>query len=572
LAATIAVLVLQAVNRRPTGLVQTMRFVERLPASVEGGMEMGVALANDGSRLVIPLAGAGFLVRDLAESDGRVLSGPGGTIEGWAPFLSPDGRWIAFQDEEEQQLRRVSIDGGVPIPIADGVPVFFGGSWGPDNTIVYVPNISSGLWRVAVEGGTAEQITVPDRAGGELGHWFPQILPGGEKVLFSTYRPPLDSSTVEVVDLETQQRDVLFKGAHHGRYVPTGHIVFMRRETMWAVPFDLSRLQATGPAEPVLEDVAYLPVNAQGAFAIADNGTLAYIRASDWNVEGRLVWVDRDGTERPVLDEWGVYLDPSVSPDGGRVAYQRIQDGEPDIWVIDTTLGGIPTRITRNDGLVDWPVWTRNGTDIIYSKEQPQFDLFRRDWRAGAPAEELSASPFDKHARSVSPDGLELAYSVVADSRDIWILQLEGPPEPRAFRATEYNELDAHFSPDGRWLAYQSDESGRSEIWLESYPDGARGRRQISREGGLAPRWGAGGELFYRQDSRVMAVQIDLASGSPGIPSVALDGPYRPRDHYDVSPDGQRFLMIKPRQGVERRRAVTVVLNWFEELKAKVGN
>jgi serine/threonine-protein kinase len=551
-----------------------MRFVERLPASVEGGIGLGgVALANDGSRLVIALAGGGFLVRDLAESNGRVLSGAGGTIGvTWLPFLSPDGRWIAFHDVEEQQLRRVSIDGGVPIPIADGVPLLFGGSWGSDNTIVYVPNVSSGLWTVAAEGGTAEQITVPDRAGGELYHWYPQILPGGEKVLFSTFRTPLDSSAIEVVDLNTQQRDVLFKGALHGRYVPTGHIVYMRRETMWVVPFDLSRLQVSGPGEPVLEDVAYSPSNKLGEFAIADNGTLAYIKASDWNVEGRLVWVDRDGTERPALDEWGVYEWPKVSPDGDRVAYVRTQEGEPDIWVHDPALGGIPMRITRKDGVVILPVWTRNGTDIIYSKEQPQFDLFKRDWRAGAQAEELFASPFDKQPRSVSPDGLELAYTVLADSRDIWILQLEGPPEPRAFRATEYNERDAHFSPDGRWLAYQSDESGRREIWLESYPDATRGRRQISREGGMAPRWGAGGELFYRQDSRVMAVQIDLASGSPGIPSVALEGPYMPGRDYDVSPDGQRFLMIKPRQGVEQRRAVTVVLNWFEELKAKVGN
>ena len=251
----------------------------------------------------------------------------------------------------------------------------------------------------------------------------------------------------------------------------------------------------------------------------------------------------------------------------------RVQGGETDIWVIDPTLGGVPTRITRNAGLVISPVWGANGTDVIYSKDQPQYDLLKRNWRAGAQAEELSASPFDKQARSVSPDGLELAYMVTGDSRDIWILHLEGPPDPRPFRATEYNEYSADFSPDGRWLAYDSDESGRSEIWLESYPDAERGRRQVSREGGEDPRWGAGGELFYRRDSHVLAVQIDLASGSPGIPSVALDGPYLPgRDNYDVSPDGQRFLMIKPRPGVKKRREVTIVLNWFEELKAKVGN
>ena len=562
-------LVLQALNRQPPALVQPMRFVERMPASVAGDLKLDVNLADDGTRLVLPLADGGILVRDLAESAGRVLLESDEAV-GLPMFLSPDGRWIAYHDMEEQQLRRISVDGGVPITIAEGVAVLGGGSWGSDNTIVYSTATRSGLWRVAVEGGTPEQITESDPSGGELSHWYPQILPGGEKVLFNVYRTPLDSSTVELVDLDTRQRDVLFRGGRHAQYVSSGHIVYLVRETMWAVPFDIRRYQVTGPAVPVVENVAYDAVDAMGGYSIASNGTLAYIEASAWNFEGLLTWVARDGTEQPALDDWGVYSTPAVSPDGRSVAYRRAMGGEWDIWVVDPAQGG--RRVTRNVGVVDSPSWTRDGTNLIYSREQPFYDLFKHAWRTGTQAEKLAASLFDKYPRSTSPDGTELAYMVAAESRDIWILQLDGPPEPRPFRETEANERGAYFSPDGRWFAYESDETGRSEIWLESYPDAERGRRQISNDGGQGPRWSERGELFYRHGSQIVAVQIDLSSGSPGIPSVLFEGPYRlGRREYDVSPDGQRFLMIKPRPGTERRELV-VVLNWVEELKAKVGN
>jgi Tol biopolymer transport system component len=296
------------------------------------------------------------------------------------------------------------------------------------------------------------------------------------------------------------------------------------------------------------------------------------MEASVFMSERRLMWVDRDGTERPVMEEWGVYGVPRVSPDGGRVAYERTLGGEVDIWVYDSALGGSHTRLTRNAGLVTLPVWTRDGSRIIYSEEHPQYDLYWRDWRAGTPAQQLLAGPFDKYAQSVSPDGRELAYTVAAESWDIWILQLAGEPEPRPFRAPESTEWGPVFSPDGRWIAYESDESGRMEIWLESYPDTARGRRKISREGGVRPRWSAGGELFYRHDSNVVAVQIDLPSGRPGTPIVLFEGPYLPGGNYDVSPDGRRFVMVAPRSGAGARREVMVVLNWFEELKEKMGN
>ena len=571
LTVTVIVLALMQMGQPPTGIRETIRFVVRLPPTQELNRDVPqLALSRDGTRLAISVHGGGVVLRDLADPGVQLLVS--GTDE-LNPFFSPDGKSVAFLSDLEQQLRRVSLGGGSPTRIAGDVALLFGGTWGPGDTIVYAPRVSGGLWMVSAEGGSPEQLTVPDPSTGELGHWYPQILPGGKKVLFSTYRSPIDSARIEVLDLETRKRTVVVTGGVFGRYVPTGHIVYMRYETMWAVPFDLDRLRRTGSRELLLEGVAYSAPDAEGGFAISDNGTLAYIKASVWDVERTMVWVDRDGTERPVIDAWGRYGVPAISPDGGRVAFMRSAQGKSDIWVYDLARGGSPSRVTRSDRLVRGALWTRDGTRLIYHVEQTHFDLFWRDWEASAPEQMLLMSDVDKNPSSISPDRRELAFTVTDETRDIWLMPLEGARTPHVFRATEHNELHPVFSPDGRWIAYRSNESGDDEIWLQSYPDTSGGRHQITTDGGQGPRWGSAGELFYHNDAKLMAVQIDLASGLPGTPIVLFDAPYVYEDgpyvNYDVTPDGHTFLMVKPRPGVERRDVV-VVLNWFEELKRKM--
>jgi serine/threonine-protein kinase len=572
LGVTVGVLIFSWPSPPPTVPVGPHRFVVRLTNTME--LERGVPwleLSRDGTLLLMDLS-EGFLVRDMADFESRFIDV---AFTDNRPFFDPKGRWIAFNSGVSQALMRVPVDGGTPVPVADDIGL--GGTWASDGTIVRSRE-RVGLWRVSAEGGPQEQLTVPDTAAGEFAHWYPQLLPDETKVLFSTYRAPIDSGRIEVLDLETRERTVALTGGQFGRYVRTGHILYQRYETMYAVPFDPGRLDVTGPAVPVLEDVAYSPGDARGGFAVSDNGTLAYVKGSVLDPERQLVWVDRDGNEEPLMAAWGRYDAPVLSPDGRRVAFMRSPGSKPDIWVYDAARRGDLTPVTRDDRMARLPVWTRDGMRIIYQVEQPAFDVFVRDWEAGTPADVLLVSGFDKYPSSISPDGTELAFHVaraIQGSRDIWIVSLEGDGKPRAFRATENDEQQAVFSSDGRWIAYQSDESGQIEIWMESYPSAGSVRRQITTTGGESPRWGAGGELFFVRGDQMVAVQIDLGSGRPGAETVLFEGSYRyrlaPWTNYDVTADGQRFLVVKERPGAEPRE-VLVVLNWFEELKAKLGN
>ncbi len=575
LAVIVGILLLTRSEPSPSGITGVHRWELQLPMTQQLGMDAGgLGITRDGSHIVLTLGGDSLLVHDMTRGEAQLTSSAEGAIQGYRPFLSPDGEWVAYGHATEPELRRVPIDGGTPITIVDGVNALSGGTWGPQNTIVYVPFFAAGLWMVPVEGGPPVQLTAPDPAKGESHHYWPQFLPGGNKVLFTDQRVPLDSARIEVVDLETGVRQTVIRGGRFGRYVLTGHILFMRHETLWAAPFDVDRLEVTGPQEVVLEDVAYQGMGC-GGFAVSDNGTLVYVKASVWNTESQLVWVDRDGAEQIAINEWSRYRLPTISPDGERVAVVVEQAGYQDIWVHDLFRPGSVSRVTRNEEEIVMPVWTPDGQRIVYGAVRTDFDLFWRDWAGSTPAQVLDTVLVNINPRSISPDGTTVLGSAHGrgpdDTWDLWLLPLDGSGENRIYRATEYLEADPALSPDGRWVAYASDESGQLEIWLQSYPDTAGARRQISFGGGQGPLWGVGGELFYKNFSgggKLMRVQIDLASGAPGVPETVFEGRYDygrfPRN-YDVSPDGRRFLMVKPRP-ISEPREVTVVLNWFEEL------
>ncbi len=567
-AATAIVLFLGRTNDTPQTALRRIAFV--VP-SVDPSFN-GWALSPDGRRLVISTPASGMHVRDMASTGMRPV--PGADANAGAITMSPDGDWIVYVNPVERELRRIPIEGGAPTKIVD-VSTPFGVAWGPDDRIVYSPGISSGLWIVPVDGGTPEQLTQPDLEAGELGHWHPQFLPGGDKVLFSTHRSALDSSTIEVLDLETRERIVLFSNAEDGQYVTTGHVVFMRRETMWAVPVDLDAIQVTGSAQPVLDDVGYDQINGYGWSLISENGTLAYLPASEWNFDGSLVWVDRGGSERPALEERGVFVDPVLSPDGTKLAVIKQVQGENDIYVYDLERGEMDRRITRNLGLVTSPIWSPDGSSIHYSKEQPAFDLFRVRWQTGGTADLLLTSPLDKHSGSVSPDGRTLVFMTIDESRDLMILPLDGSQEPQPFAADDdHNEVAGVFSPDGGWIAYISDETGeRDELWLDPYPAGDSNRRRWRvTNNGIRDKavWSDSGELFYVVGDSMMAVPIDLTTGRPGThvalftdPALAAGVPW------DVHPNGQEFIMVR---APERSRNITIVLNWFDELREKMKN
>jgi len=570
--ATIAVLLmLSRLTSAPAVSTGVRRFVVRTPPGRTLDQYSGLELSRDGSSLVVYVYDFGFLLHDFADGEGRILAGGAGEIKGMQAFFSPDGQRLAFHNFEDHELRWATVEGGEPVVIEDSVTAWWGGTWGMGDEIIYAPGALSGLWRVPVEGGVPEQLTFADTVRGiPAYHVYPQFLPEGRRVLFSYERTPLDSAGVEVLDLDTGVRTTILKRARFGRYVPTGHLLFMRHEALWAAPFDPDRLEVTGSPQIVLEDVAYSWD--RGFYAVSDNGTLAYVKASVWNVPRQLVWVDRNGSEQVLMDEWDRYGNPAISPDGKRVTYALNYPGHNDIWVYDLERRGIPTRVTRDEEYTALPRWTRDGTRIVYTKG----DLYVRDWQAATPAEPLLSVSSHANPGSISPDG-SVAVTFTKDFEaggtwDLWLVPLEEDGEPRIYRATEHEEYDPAFSPDGRWIAYNSTESGDWEIWLQSYPDTARARYRVSNGGGWAPAWGPDGELFYISPvdgTKMMAVQIDLESGVPGVPRVLFDGEsYELGDvrNYDVSADGQRFLMVKPHPGAEPRE-VTVVVNWFEELE-----
>ncbi len=529
-----------------------------------------LALSPDGTHLVYAAERAGTTQLYLRAMD-QLEATPIRNSEGASsPFFSPDSQWLAFF--AGNKLKKVLVEGGTPQPICDAVEVR-GASWGPADTIVFATG-TSGLRRVSATGGTPQVVSTPDTKKGEVQHQFPEILPGGEAALFDAWAS--GKGQIAVLSLKTGKRRNLIEGTN-AHYVPTGHLVFMRAESLLAAPFDLRRLELTGPAVPVLEGIMSLaPFGiGSGLFALSSNGTLVY--APGGSVANHaLVWVDRRGTVQPLTSDPRAYEEPRLSPDGRRVAV-TFREANPDVWVYEIP-GGTLTRLTFDPGEDETPIWTPDGRRVTYSSDrsgQPRSVY----WKAadGSAAEErLFTSEHHPHVSSWSPDGRALAFTDFdpVTGGDIWVFPLQGRRAPHPFLRTPFNERAARFSPDGRWLAYVSNESGSDEVYVQPFP-GPEGKWQVSTNGGTEPVWSPkGGELFYRSGEKMMAVNV--VSGqtfSAENPRVLFEGRFVPTRRgdatYDVSPDGQRFLMVKRNQQSTPAQ-LNVVLNWFEDLKRRV--
>ena len=555
-----------------------VRFSVELDPGVRPTFTPIVRLSPDGRQLFVSaMVGRReeVLRRPFDQMRMEVIAGAGQGEQGTGnsrPFISPDGRWVAYA--RQGKLRKVRVEGGPAIDLA--VADWAGGSWGKNGRLVYTRAYNTGLWIVSEGGGDERMLTTPDTARGELGHWWPQILPDGDHVLFTAYRTPIERATIEVLSISSGKREVVFTGGVFGFYVPTGHLLYAVGETIRAVPFDLGRLAVTGAALPVVDSVAMNPTDGAAAFDVSENGTLAYLPVSSYITETELVLVDRRGNESRALPATDRYDHPRLSPEGGRIAVDiRSANSLGDIWVFQIGRSG-GLRLTAEGGRDFGAEWTPDGRELIYSSEHPFFDLYRRAADASRPAEPLLTGGFDRYPGSVAPDGRLFAFSLaVPGAGELWTVQLRGPPAPARYFANGFNLAHPTLSPDGRWMAYDSDESGRIEVYAQSYPNPSLKRWKVSPANGSEPMWTRGGrELVYRKGDSVMAVSVDLENGRSGPPKALFGGPYpdspgwtRPRS-YDVSRDGERFLMTKlPAE--ERRPRIAVVLNWFAELRAK---
>jgi serine/threonine-protein kinase len=343
-----------------------------------------------------------------------------------------------------------------------------------------------------------------------------------------------------------------------------------------AVPFDPQRLMATGTAVPVVEGVLQSPVTGAAQYSFSSAGSLVYVSGGVQSAQSKLVWVSRNGTEQPVAAPANTYMAPRLSPDGKRVSV-TITGQESQTWLYDLSRETL-TRFTFEGNYNLNPIWTLDGKRIAFesNKEGPA-NLFWQLADGSGGLERLNTSEYIQNPNSWSPDGQLLAFIEVNPTTgyDIWVLRM-GDRKAQPFLRTPFNETAPRFSPDGRWLAYISDESGRYEVYVRPY-SGPGGKSQISRDGGTEPVWNPNGrELLYRSGDKMMAVDIATQPGfTAGTPRMLFEGPYEtppvPLANYDVSPDGQRFLMLKPSEQEQAAPTqINVVLNWFEELKRRV--
>jgi eukaryotic-like serine/threonine-protein kinase len=554
-------------NLRPSPKPVTRTVITLPPGDrLAGPANTSLALSPDGKQLAyaaIRGASQQLYLRAMDSLESRPVPGTDGAVN---PFFSPDGQWIGFS--AGGKLKKISVSGGAAVTLVDAGT--FGGSWGSQGTIVFAPGGS--LLQVPDSGGAPQPLTHLEKSEGN--HIWPEFLPGGKAVLFTAAGNSAAGIQIAVQSLATGQRRNLVQGGTQPRYAASGHLIYAQAGgTLMAVPFDPQRLEIKGTPVPVVEGVALSLAFGSTQYSVSNTGSLVYVSGSQAN-QRRMVWVSRNGAEQPLSAPPQAYEIVRLSPDGRRVA---VELGE-QLWLYDLardTLTRFTFEGTRNQN----PVWTPDGKRIAFflTKEGPT-NLFWQLADGSGGLERLSTSQYTQIPMSWSPDGQLLAFneSNPKTQYDIWVLQMSGH-KAQPFLQTPFNEGGATFSPDGHWLAYVSNESGRPEVYVQPYP-GPGGKYQISTEGGTEPAWNHNGkELFYRSGNKMMALEVATQPGFvAGKPHMLFEGQYFANDWpqvstvYDVSADGQRFLMVKAAEQASSATQINVVLNWFEELKQKV--
>jgi serine/threonine-protein kinase len=516
-------------------------------------------------------ANSRLVLRRFDSVDGAFVRGGEAAVN---PFLSPDEDWIGFLGTPDRMLiKKVAVSGGPTATVAKVPSQVFGAAWLADDSIL--AGTQSGLWRVPPGGGEPIQVTELDKSRNETGHMWPAEIPGTDAVLFvAAHGMPMTTGKLAAVDLETRQIVRFDIAGVRPRYVHTGHIVFANADgTLRAVEFDRHRLQTAGNPIPVVEGVT---VKASGAanFDIAGDGRIVYGAGGPQFAARSITWVDRTGRETPIPAPLRSYFYARVSPtDGARLSLDIRGEGS-DIWIWDAR--GTLTKLTSNDGIDQYGLWMPDGRQVIFASEVAgKLGIFKsRADGIGVP--ELLVEREIAFPNAVTPDGKSIVFRAGAGNRnDLFVVSTGGDGKAAPLVATQHNEQNAAISPDGRWLAYESDLSGRSEVYVRPFPDVNSGQWTVSTGGGSEPVWARNGrEIFYVSlDTKLMA------AGFTETPSITLTAPRMLFDasayffggvgrNYDVGRDG-RFVMVKnaPDEGL-RTRPIHVILNWAEELKA----
>ena len=561
---------------KPRAVLSVVRFELAQPASEPVVVDRGPALAYspDGRRLVSVVhkgETTQLYVRELSSFDGKALPGTEGAIR---PFFSPDSMWLGFM--ADGKLKKISVDGGSTIVLCEA-PESNGAVWLPDDTIVFNADWREGLRRVSVAGGKSEILTQPDPRRGEASHWWPDVLPGGKEILFTDSKGSGEvESSIAVVSLKTGQWKTVIEQGKFPRYLSSGHILFMLRGAILAAPFDTEKLAVTGPSFPVLEGVMIDLGSDIAQFAVSRDGSLAYVPGTKTGFRNTLVTVDRSGRETPLSELQRSYEDLALSPDGRLLALTLIGEQQWNVWVYDLSHKTLNRATFEGDNRD--PIWAADSKHVIYASfRNGRSGIFWRPVTGPGSEEELVSTESQPFPFSVSPDGHWLSYMLGAPSpgAGVYLLPLEGERKPRPF-VLEPAAMGGAISPDARWIAYESRESGQSEVYVRSL-SGEAAKWQISTQGGIRPSWSASGhELLFRtgnldSDSTLMSVAVTPGPEfSPSSPKPLFRFAYLQGGHdYAVMPDGQHFICIKESEHDTSVTQVNMVLNWAAELKKK---
>jgi eukaryotic-like serine/threonine-protein kinase len=546
----------------------TKRFLFHPPAALTTEL---IDLSRDGRRLAFVAAVQPtvpqLFVKALDEVDAKPVAGTEGA---YAPFFSPDGEWVGFWTD--RKLKKVATRGGTPVTLCDA-PAFMRGSWG-DGGQILISQRELGLMRVSAEGGEPEVVTTPDQARGEIDHHAPHWLPGGRAFLFTLHAGP-EIFRVAVRSVDTGEQRTLIEDGFDARYVDSGHIVYGRANSLLAAPFDLERLAVTGPSVPVVENAFTVIDSGVAAFSVASDGTLAYLPA-EAPARRTLTWVDRSGKAEPLPAAPQAYDFPALSPDGRRVAVQISEGARNHIFVYE--LGTDLLRRITQEGSESRPLWSPDGKRLTYAaRRNEERHLFWQPLDGSAAPQSLVVSRNDVWPGAWTPDGAALAFveSPPTEISDIKLVRPGGAtPSIEPLVAGPAEDLWPSLSPNGQWIVFASMDRGEYQVYLRPFAGGAP--IQISTDGGRQARWARDGrEVFYRMRDRMMRVPIQTSPEFVvGKPEVLFTGVYHGSvsgpASYDVSPDGQRFLMVKPGDRERSPWVIHVVVDWRDELKRRV--
>lgn len=549
-------------NGKPPG--PSGHFTIEVPESapIFGG-GVGFGISPDGKYLAYEGAppASELYLRPLDRYDVIRLAG---TENGAYPAFSPDGQWIAF--EADGALKKISISGGAPQPLCRILGQIRGLWWGQDNRI-YFGHIQNGISAVSANGGEPQLVTAMDSASGEISHRLPQLLPDGKSLLFTIKQSAIstfDDALIAVQDLNSGARTILIHGGSNARYVPTGHVVYVRGNAILLAAYDADRREVTASPISILDGGWFNSGSGDAKLAFTSTGVLVYSSLGNVAFNTNTVnWLDRSGGIRAVMSEPRAYYSAVLSPDGQKIAL-NINAANDDIWVYHV-VRQILTRVTFGGGNHASPVWSVDGAYVYYAAENGQTgSICRKKWD-GSGEEETLARISGALLTSASPDGKNLIF---VKSGDIGVLPLEDNRPPRIIIQSPAAEFGV-LSPDGRYLAYESNESGAFEIYVTPFPDKG-GKWQISSGGGRAPLWGRhGNRLFYRRGNSVMTVSL---SNGPTFDFSAPEvyGQLPPSSILcDVSMDDKQFLLINtPADGISTRK-MNVITDWFQEIRTK---